>query len=694
MEVFANPRTPSKVTRHSGILMAVRLIWAAVFILTLVYAVLHLTSGAALQGVAGEWLVGLGLPAATATFSREAFFVYLVILRYVGLAVFWLVALLIFWRRSDDRIALYVAWLLLLMPISLALADGEGPWQTLIAFLGMALFLLLLFLFPDGRIIPRSPRGRIVLLTGLLATPFIALALLRTILPGYSSDEQGYRSFLLSFAVVMACGVASQLYRYRNVSNPVEHQQTKWVLFGLSAQLIWILWSLWWILFDFQPLDNINEATWALITLHINFLIPLLIPVTLGVAVLRYRLWDIDPLINRSVVYVALTSIIIMLYILIVGVLGVLFQARGSLFLALLATGTAAVIFQPLRGRLQKAVNRLMYGERDDPLQTLNRLSRQLEQADATEEILPSLVETIAAALKLPYVAIFLSGENGHGWEAAAISGQRGKRVERIPLIHQDLEIGQLEVGLRSAEENLGESDRMILASIAQLVATTIQALELNEQLQQSRRQLVTAREEERRRIRRDLHDGLGPVLASLTLQADTTLDLVHSDPDEAVEVLKKIRNKAQAAVEDIRVLVNGLRPPTLDELGLVGAIRQYIANLQPGNLVIDLDTPEYLPKLPAAVEVAAYRIVQEAVNNVIQHANSTSCTVRLALNEDLCLEIVDNGLGLPEKKTRGVGMESLNERAAELGGECRIETLRNGGSRVRVKLPINGQEI
>jgi len=164
-----------------------------------------------------------------------------------------------------------------------------------------------------------------------------------------------------------------------------------------------------------------------------------------------------------------------------------------------------------------------MYGERDNPLRTLNRLSRQVEQADTTEEILPSLVETVAATLKLPYVAISVPERDGPGWKVAAASGELSEWTESIPIVYLDQELGRLEVGLRSRGEKLGESDRMILATIAQLVSMTIRALELNEQLQKSRRQLVTAREEERRRIRRDLHDGLGPVLASLTIQADTT---------------------------------------------------------------------------------------------------------------------------------------------------------------------------
>jgi len=203
----------------------------------------------------------------------------------------------------------------------------------------------------------------------------------------------------------------------------------------------------------------------------------------------------------------------------------------------------------------------------------------------------------------------------------------------------------------------------------------------------------VTAREEERRRIRRDLHDGLGPVLASLTLQTDMTVDLVYSDPDEAVTILKKMRAKAQTAVADIRLLVHGLRPPALDELGLEGAIRQYLASLEPNELKFTVDIPETLPALPAAVEVAAYRIAQEAISNVTSHAQATAGTVRLTVDGELSLEVIDDGLGLPEDRSLGIGLHSMSERAAELGGTCIVENLPTRGVRVIALLPINDPE-
>jgi signal transduction histidine kinase len=672
-------------------LLVARVGWAAAFITLLALVVLDLSGGGLLREVGREWVVGLAFPTVPDIVPPDAFFTYLLLLRYAGLAVSWLVALLIFWRRPDDWMALLVSWVLLLTPFSLVLSGEDTPWQNLLTFLSMALFLALLFLFPDGRFFPQSTRRRFLLLLLLLVTPFVSFALLTIVAQGYGRDEQAYGAFLFTFAALMACGVAGQIYRYRFVSDAGERYQTRWVLFGLSAQMVWILWGIGLVVLI--PLDVISESSWGLVALHINVLVPLLVPVTFGIAMLRNRLWDIDPLLNRALVYGVLTAAIIGLYILVVGGLGVLFQAGGSLLIALLATGIIAVVFQPLRQRLQQAVDRLMYGERDDPLGMLGRLTVEMEQADTAEAMVLTLTETVATVLKFPYVAIWLPGKDGQAWDKVAELGLRPDEVEPFPLRFKEQEYGRLEVAPRSPGQKLAEADRLLLANIAQLLTMTIRALQLNEQLRQSRRQLVAAREEERRRIRRDLHDGLGPVLASLTLQADTAVDLVNDQPDEAVRILEKMRAKAQAAVTDVRHLVHGLRPPALDELGLAGAIRQHIAGLESNELTFTVDIPDSIQTLPAAVEVAAYRITQEAVNNVTRHAQATNCTVRLRLNGDLRLEILDDGAGMAENITEGMGLSSMKERAAELGGTCTIESVTPTATRVVATLPINGSE-
>jgi signal transduction histidine kinase len=206
--------------------------------------------------------------------------------------------------------------------------------------------------------------------------------------------------------------------------------------------------------------------------------------------------------------------------------------------------------------------------------------------------------------------------------------------------------------------------------------------------LQHSRERLVTAREEERRRIRRDLHDGLGPALASLAMQADNARDWAHSQPEKTEAALEEITTQAQAALQDIRRLVYDLRPPALDELGLVGALRQTAANYANG-LRIEMDVPAALPPLSAAVEVATYRIAQETLNNVARHARARSCTLRVSVQDALHLEIDDDGVGLPREVHAGVGLISMRERADELGGSCVIERKPGGGTRVSARLPL-----
>ena len=679
----------AKTNQHRPVLLAGRIAWVVGLVLLLILVIWRLLTGIYVQDVANGYLVGLSLPSVTPFVSSDTFFLYLTILSHSALALFWLVAALVFWRKPQDWIALLVSSVLLLMPITLTLEGGDAPWQTLLTFLGLAFFFLLLFVFPDGRFIPQTTLSRFLLGLIILLTPFLSFAMISAFQPEYAPDEQGYFAFMFMLGVIMLSGVSSQLYRYRYIANPSQRQQTRWVLFGLSSLLVWISW---WLLLwatDLLAVLGISESTQALIGLHINIFVPLLLPVTFGVAILRHGLWSSTPLINRALVYGMLSAIIIILYIFLVGALGVLFQTRGSLLIALLATGVVAVIFQPLRSRLQQSANRLMYGERDDPVGVLTRLASQLETAESTEALLPNMVESIAAALKLPYVAIWLPETEGERWRKAASVGEQPRHTEMLPIRYNNQEIARLLVAPRSPGEQLSQADKRLLGNITLLVATTIRALQLNEQLQQSRQNLVATREEERRRIRRDLHDGLGPVLASITLQAGTAMDLVRSDPAEATALLQKITAKAQKSVIEIRHLVYGLRPPALDELGLEGAIGQFISSMGPGDLLFTIETPDELPTLPAAVEVAAYRIVQEAITNIVNHAQATSCFVRLTGENELCLEITDNGIGLPDGRSTGIGLRSMRERASELGGACWIESAPGGGTKVFARLPL-----
>lgn len=425
------------------------------------------------------------------------------------------------------------------------------------------------------------------------------------------------------------------------------------------------------------------------------FILPF--PLAIAIAILRYNLFDIDRLINRTLLYGALTAVVISLYIFIVGSLSVLFQAQGNLLISLLATAVVAVLFQPLRDWLQQRVNRFTYGDRDQPFDVLARLGQRLESTLSPQETLPTLVATIAEALRLPYVAIAVAKAQGQRLKEEVVAyGKPVKSVTTFPLAYQGQPIGELRVCLRAADEPFTPAELRLLHNIARQAGTAVYAVQLTEQLRQSRQRLVTAREEERRRLRRDLHDGLGPTLAAHLLKIGSARELLARDPQTTARLLTQLEDGLAGTLAEIRRLVYDLRPPVLDQLGLVGAVEACAAEyerpypngeMRPAVTVI---APDPLPPLPAAVEVAAYRIAQEALHNVFRHAQATQCTVTLRpQNEALWLEVWDNGRGLPGNGRAGVGLQSMKERAAELNGRCVVESLPTGGTRVTAELPL-----
>ncbi len=678
-------------------------VWLALVILTLgiffanlpVYLALLQTPCA---GTACEWqqlthsqvetLKGIGL-------SPGDYAAFIVALTLATMVVCLVVSTLIVWRRSDDRMALLVALMLVTSgPIiaTTAVVASPSPWQVpneFLTFLSSTLLVLVFLLFPSGQFVPRWTRWTLVVFLAVQVSFFFPVA---PLIPNTPVSQPGW----LVAAGELATVVLVQLYRYRRVSSPLQRQQTKWVVFGMALPItIYIGGTVLYLIFpalaesgSLYPLAfNVFGTCW-----------PLFIPLSFGFAMLRYRLWEIDIIINRTLVYSALTVIIAGVYVLVVGILSTLLHAYGNVFISLLATGLIAVLFQPLRARLQRLINRLMFGERDDPHAVLSRLGSRLEATLAPEAILSTIVETVAQALKLPYAAIAL--KQGDEFITAASYGLLQDKPFILPLVYHTEAIGQLLLGPRAPGDSFTAADRRLLEDIARQAGVAVHAVRLTADLQHSRERLVTTREEERRRLRRDLHDGLGSTLAALHLQAGVIRTLMQRDLAAADTEVLDLQAEIRAAIADIRRLVYALRPPTLDELGLVGAIRQYAAQYdtpnrsegEPGSdLRVAVEAPEQLPALPAAVEVAAYRIVQEALTNAARHAQARSCRICLSLlsGHDLQIEITDDGVGLPKEPRAGVGLLSMHERAAEVGGTCVVEPAPGRGTRVRVNLPL-----
>ena len=575
-----------------------------------------------------------------------------------------------------------------------ALAAGRAmAWVSSWVWLAGATPILTfgLLLFPNGRL--PSPRWRLV--AWAAASALVARVLAIAFMPGpllnhpVAANPLGISHAapvlrlvegigLGLFAVAAACSAASVLVRFRRGTQQ-ERQQLKWLAYALAVVLL--AFGLAWV-----PVTTPVAEVLLLAAVTC-------IPVAIGIAILRYRLFDIDLLINRTLVYTLLTAVLGGTYVGVVAAARLLLQGRAAAGVAVVATALVAVLFAPLRSWLQQRMDRLLYGDRHDPHAALSRLGRRLEATMQPEAVLPSLVETVAESLRLPYVAVRVDT----GQDAAGSTVEHGRLIGeplRLPLVHQGAPVGELMLGPRTPGEGFSVADRRVLAELAAQAGVAVHAIRLTAELQQSRARLVAAREEERRRLRRDLHDGLGPALAGVVLGLETAGNLLDGQPPaaQAAALLKRLCDETQGAIAGIRRLVYGLRPPALDDLGLVPALQTQAATLGQGTdgMMVSVQADGNFTALPAAVEVAAYRIALEAITNTARHAHAKHCRVWLRHNGELQIEVSDDGMGLPPGWHAGVGLTSMRERAAELGGTLRVEPTVGGGTVVTASLPVS----
>jgi signal transduction histidine kinase len=545
------------------------------------------------------------------------------------------------------------------------------------------LFILPL-VFPDGRFVPRW--------TALVALYVVASFTLLWDNPGFLDSPAVEVVSTILFAAIL---IGAPIYRYRRVSTPEQRRQTRVVMLGFVIGLpAFFIGDALMRNIDSSPL-GIAFLFGFMFLIQVGFNAPFL---AVGLAILNHRLFDIDVILSRTLVWLAMTLGVIGAYIGIVLGIGSLLDSERNLLLSLLATGLVAVAFQPMRARVQRAVDRFVFGERDDPYAVLSRIGHRIEDTLSGGDLLPQIVRTTADALRLPYVALFL--DRAGGPELVAATGTVSPATLRLPLTYQGQPLGSLEVAQRSPGETFSAADRRLLEDLARQIGIAAHTVTLADELQRSREEIINSREEERRRLRRDLHDGLGAQLAALIMQAGAIRSQVRHDPEAAERDLRELRDELKTAVDDVRRLVHGLRPPALDELGLAGALRARLDRLharagEGDGLAIRFDANEPLPSLPAAVEVATMHIVDEAVTNVVRHANARKLLVAIAHDHDtLVVTIEDDGTGFDLTAiTPGIGLQSMRERARELGGTWSMTPREEGsGCRITVRLPAPEQ--
>lgn len=615
-------------------------------------------------------------------------------------ALTWLgffIAAWVFWKRPDNTSArlmflyyvtqfvIHLSWLTepgaghsisdLLLPASYVLM---GLFSHIIFGVLLAPLILHLCLsFPTPKaLIVRFPWLLIVvyLLPWLV---FVAAGLAAPV-SKIGLETAGY----LLVGTYLLLGATSFVHTFATMRDPVRRAQVRWVALGFAVL------SLQTVGYALGALDLLNGP---LLEAVVAFPSSLVLTTCLAVAVLHYRLFDIDVVINRTVVYGALSACVVGLYAFTVGALGVLLN-QENLVVSLVATGVVAVLFQPLRERLQRLVNRLLYGEREEPYALLARLGEEIERSLTPERVVPTVLETITHALKLPFASVHLY--RNMKTEVVAEHGDPNAATAPLvlPLVHQGEVFGELQLEPRSPDETFSPGELTLLRTIAQQVSVAAYAVRQTLDLRRSRERLITAREEERLRIRRDLHDGLGPTLAGLNLQAGSLKRLIKAEPEAARAAVDELQHELRSAVGEVRRLVHDLRPPSLDQLGLKGALEQLAEGLDVSAEVpckISTDVAESLT-LPPATEVAIYRIVQEALSNALKHARASYVAVTLKREYGLRLTIKDNGIGVPEHYRAGVGLCSMRERVEELCGSFEIISRPQQGTIICVSLPYD----
>jgi signal transduction histidine kinase len=340
----------------------------------------------------------------------------------------------------------------------------------------------------------------------------------------------------------------------------------------------------------------------------------------------------------------------------------------------------------------------VVYGDRAFPYRVVSEL-RRLEPAVAPEQALQETLTVLSRSLRLSYASVESGGASSDDRFVIALGERRGEPTT-VELEVAGQPLGRLEMEVSPLRDPFGPRDRRLLEDIGTQVGALVQALAANRELRRTRQRLVEAREEERRRLRRDLHDGIGPSLATMLMRLEVAKDLVARDPAEATELIGQLTDQTEADIGEIRRLVDGLRPPALDQLGLVSALRQRAdvhnraATLGSASSLTWSVAADDLGALPAAVEVAAYRIAVEAVSNAVRHSGGSACVVTLRRESGaLALEIRDDGIGLPDVRRSGVGIGSMRERAEELGGTCTVTPAPDRGTLVVVHLPLATDE-
>ena len=574
----------------------------------------------------------------------------------------------------------------------------EWMWIPLLSGLGGVAAL-----FPSGRFV--SPAWRRAAWVGLAAVAVASL--LNALIPdltvfaemdnplGVGGD--GMRNVapmsVVLLVPIMVIGAASAIQRFRRAHGE-ERQQLKWL--ALSISLVASMFVIYGVVIAVTGSTSPDELDWLEVFTIISFLS---VPISIAFGVLKYRLYDIDIVINKAVVYGALAVFITLVYVAIVVGVGATFGTQSNAALSALAAAIVAIAFQPARRRAQHLANRLVYGKRATPYEVLSDLSSRFAGTYSLDDALPRLARVTAEAVGADRARVWLRAGDDLRPAASWPDGDPGRSMRipdealppftdgaaGFPVRHQGELLGAITVEM-PANDPLGPPQEKLLGDVATQAGLMLRNVALLEDLRASRKRIVTAQDERARALERNIHDGAQQQLVALTVKLRLAQTLVAKDPEKTEAMLTDLQAETQTALEDLRDLARGIYPPLLADKGLAEAIR---AQGRKAALPIRVES-DGIARYGQDVEAAVYFCTLEALQNVAKYAQATSTVVRLAQRDGrLEFEIRDDGRGFdPMRSTRGTGIRGMADRIEAVDGVLRIDSAPGMGTTVSGSIP------
>jgi signal transduction histidine kinase len=605
------------------------------------------------------------------------------------------------------------------------LVEGVWPLAVLASLANLAapvLSAVFVALFPDGRYGRRYERVAVGAMLAMLA--IAALDLFTSARLDLASDSVSGRreienpleigglsalnapvdAVVHSIGITFAAALLLLVLRYRR-SGQEQRSQIRLVLVValtgvIGAEALWALSRL-----DAPALETAGTVV-ALTCIA-------LLPIAVLVAILRYRLLDVDILLRKSLVYGALWLLIAASYVGAAAALGIAAGGRVPVAVAVLLTIAATLAFQPLRRRLERLADRWVFGERLGGYELLAGFGATLEETFDPDELCARLADTVRRGLRVSWARVLVRRSTGDGYvldpQAAAGSAPDAPTTPAasVQLTHGSEALGAIEIGPKEDETELSDEDRRLLETLARQAALAIRnarlAADLSvslgeirvqaEELRASRKRLVTAGDAERRRIERNIHDGVQQELVALIANLRLARNQLARDPAEADETLSALQDEAGHVLEDLRQLARGIHPSLLSDHGLAEAIEARAARM-PLPVSVRLDSAARTARFADDIEGAAYFVASEALANVLKHSAATRVGVAIGYADGLLeLEVSDDGRGIDPQAMSGAGLANMADRVAALGGRVTIDSRPSEGTRVAMTLPARPRE-